>query len=452
MFEKRTSGIVTSGVEQTLSAWGRTSISTSRLFAAESPADVAGTVRAPHARGVIARGYARSYGDQCLNAYGDVIDTTGLRQIQKFDTASGLMQCGAGVSFADLMAPTLEAGWMPPVCPGTAFVSIGGAIANDVHGKNHHHGGTFTDHVTWFDIVLPSGVVQRVTRDSDAELFAATVGGIGLTGVIVAAEFQLQRMPVNALTMTETRIANLDCFLEQLPDASQQHEYAVGWIDAMHSGAAMGRGVLEVADRAKAPVSAARAHHFRMPFDLPAWTLNRLSVGAFNELYYRRIPNAGRTRDIHVQNFLYPLDAIHEWNRLYGKSGVYQFQCGIPFESSRKALHEVMQATVDSHSASFLAVLKCMGERGKGMLSFSLPGFSLALDFPRRPATFALIGRLHEIVLHHGGRIYLAKDSCLTEDEFVRMYPAVAAFRRVLERVDPLHIMQSDMARRLGLR
>ena len=425
------------------------------MFVAENTEDATATIRAAAkstARGVIARGYGRSYGDQCLNDQGDVVDTTHLNAIHSFDAKSGVLHCGAGVSFAQLMGPTLAAGWMPAVCPGTAFVSIGGAIANDVHGKNHHHGGTFTDHVTWFDLALPDGSTARVSRTSHPELFRATVGGIGLTGVILGAQFQLQRAPVNALTMSETRIPDLQSFLHQLPEASERNEFAVGWIDAMHSGPAMGRGVLEVANRAPASVTAARAHHFRVPFDFPAWTLNRLSIGAFNEFYFRRIPSSGRTRDLHVQNFLYPLDAILEWNRMYGRQGVYQFQCAFPFDSSRRALREVMQATVNSRSASFLAVIKCMGKRGNGMLSFSMPGFSLALDFPKRPATFALIRRLHEIVLHHGGRIYLAKDSCLTADEFSRMYAASSEFTRVTNRIDPGGVMQSDMARRLGLR
>lgn len=438
--------------EQTLTAWGRSSISTSRVFAPTDAAAAASSMQVAHERGIIARGLGRSYGDQCLNDRGDVIQTTALQTVHSFDTQSGLLHCDAGVSFAQLMEPTLAAGWMPPVCPGTAFVSIGGAIANDVHGKNHHYAGTFTDHVTWFDLLLPNGSVHRVSPTSDPDLFYATVGGIGLTGVILSAQFQLQRAAVNALEMTQSRVHNLDAFLHQLPEASAQNEYAVGWIDAMHGGATMGRGVLEIARRAESSVEAARPHHFRVPFDFPAWTLNRLSVGAFNELYFRRIPSAGQSRRIHLNNFLYPLDAILDWNRMYGSHGVYQFQCALPYESSSAGLREIMQAAVRSHSASFLAVIKCMGRAGRGLLSFTLPGFSLALDFPRRPATFALIRRLHEIVLNHGGRIYLAKDSCLSADEFARMYPTVAAFTRVLDRVDPTRVMQSDMSRRLGLR
>lgn len=438
--------------EQTLTAWGRSSTSTSRVFAPRDATSIAPYMQKAHERGVIARGFGRSYGDQCLNNHGDVIQTTALQAIHHFDTQSGLLHCDAGVSFAQLMEPTLAAGWMPPVCPGTAFVSIGGAIANDVHGKNHFHAGTFTDHVTWFDLLLSDGSVQRVSPTNDPDLFYATVGGIGLTGVILSAQLQLQRAPVNALEMTQSRVQNLDAFLQHLPEASEQNEYAVGWIDAMHGGATMGRGILEIARRAELSVTSPREHHFRVPFDFPAWTLNRLSVGAFNELYFRRIPAGGRTRRIHVNNFLYPLDAVHEWNRMYGSHGVYQFQCALPYDSSKAGLREIMQAAVRSHSASFLAVIKCMGHAGRGLLSFALPGFSLALDFPRRPATFALIRRLHEIVLHHGGRVYLAKDSCLSADEFVRMYPTADAFTRVLNRVDPVRTMQSDMSRRLGLR
>lgn len=437
---------------QTVTAWGRSSSSRSLLATPDRVGDVS-TIMATHgSHSVIARGYGRSYGDQCQNEGGTVVDTTRLTAVRSFDTSTGVIECEGGVSFAQLMPLCMEAGWMPAVCPGTSFVSVGGAVANDVHGKNQHHEGTFSDHVNWLDLLLPSGEVRRVSAHNDGPLFRATIAGIGLTGIVTALQFRLKRAHSNALVITESRVPNLEAFLELLPAASEANEQAVGWIDALTSGASMGRGILEVANQADATISERRRREFSVPLDCPSWLLNRASVSAFNTLYYHRVPARGRTRPVHAAQFLYPLDAVHHWNRLYGKRGVYQFQCALPFNASQSGMRAIMQETVRSGSASFLAVIKCMGRHGPGLLSFTRPGFSLALDFPRRPATFALVHRLHDIVMHHGGAIYLAKDACLTAGQFQAMYPAVSEFKAISARVDPTNVMQSDMARRIGLR
>ncbi|MGV3709724.1 MAG: FAD-binding protein [Gemmatimonas sp.] len=438
-----------------LTAWGNSSHTNSELLSAATGDDVrawlATTRNELGARGVIARGHGRSYGDQCLNNEGRVIQTLALNQIRAFDRDTGVLVCDAGGSFADIMQHCLPHGWMPAVCPGTAIVTMGGALANDVHGKNQHHAGTFTDHVDWFDLALPDGTLERVTRASNPALFDATSGGIGLTGVILALQVRLRRIRSNALQLTETRVANLASFLEQLPNASVANEYAVGWIDGLKSGGVMGRGVLETAMTLDADVSAPPQRSLNWPVQTPPFVLNRFSVGAFNALYYHRIPQTGRRRTIHVNKFLYPLDAVLNWNRLYGKPGVYQFQCGMPLDSAREGLTRVMAEATRSRSASFLAVIKYMGRNGTGALSFTMPGFSLALDFPRRPDTFALMRRLHEIVKEFGGRVYLAKDACITAADFRAMYPRHAEFHTFLRRIDPDARMQSDMSRRLGL-
>lgn len=403
-------------------------------------------------RGVIARGFGRSYGDQCLNANGSVINTTGCNTIRSLDTATGMLECDAGVSFAQLMDETLREGWMPAVCPGTSIVSMGGAIANDVHGKNQHHAGTFCHHVESFELLLPHGETVRVSPREQDRLFRATAAGIGLTGVILSVRMRLEQVSSNAFELTETRIPDLRAFLEQLPGASATNQYAVGWIDAFTGGPRMGRGVLEVAHHSRSSVDVGKRRELNVPFDFPSWALNRASVGAFNSLYYHRIPSRGRTRTVHAAQFLYALDALHNWNRLYGKRGVYQFQCALPFSAAESGLTRILKESVASHSASFLAVIKCMGQRGAGMLSFTRPGFSLALDFPRRPSTFALVDRLHDIVIDHGGAVYLAKDSCLSARKFQAMYPEADEFRAFIDQLDPSRTMQSDMARRLGLR
>ncbi|MEP6764208.1 MAG: FAD-binding oxidoreductase [Gemmatimonadaceae bacterium] len=438
--------------EQTQTAWGRSSVAKSRVWTPASTGDVCDAIAAARSRGVIARGFGRSYGDACLNDQGDVVNTTSLNSIRSFDESTGVIDCDSGVSFADIMRHCLPKGWMPPVCPGTAIVSMGGAIANDVHGKNQHIAGTFGDHVEWFDLLTSDGAVTRVSRESDDELFEATLGGIGLTGIVLRTQFQLQRVPSNAFEITESRVPNLDAFLERLSDQSSASEYMVGWIDGLTSGRNMGRGILEAAKPTASGVSDARGMRLTMPLEVPQWVLNRYSVGLFNAAYFHRIPTAGRTRRIHVNAFLYPLDALLEWNRLYGTRGVYQFQCVVPFETARRACIELMEETIKSQSASFLAVIKAMTKPGAGLLSWATPGISLALDFPRRGSTLALMHRLHEITLRHGGRVYLAKDACLTAEQFAQMYPKAARFKAVLQRVDPNARLQSDMARRLGLR
>jgi decaprenylphospho-beta-D-ribofuranose 2-oxidase len=423
----------------------------SRVYEVESPAHIATALEGAGSGGLIARGFARSYGDVCLNSGGDVVDTRRLASLHHFDPESGTLVCDAGVSFRTLMQKCVPAGWLPAVCPGTAWVSMGGAVANDIHGKNHHVAGSFGDHVDWMELRLPSGEVRRITPSSDPDLFRATLGGIGLTGIIQRLQLRLTPIPSNAMQVRETRVRDLDSFLEQLQQTESQYPYAVGWVDALSGGSRMGRGILQLARPADRGVRQPGSLSLAIPFDFPSWVLNRHTVGAFNLAYFNRVPAGGRTRPVHVSSFLYPLDLLRDWNRMYGRMGVYQFQCLVPFQNGRRALIHLMEEITRSRGASFLAVLKTMGRTGRGMLSFSSPGFTLALDFARRPHTRQLIERLQEITLSHGGRIYLAKDACLTAEQVRVMYPGVDAFRAVIRSVDPEGRMQSDMSRRLRL-
>ena len=434
-----------------LTAWGRSSASMSRVWRATAPEHVAAAMSAAGPRGVIARGYARSYGDVCLNDGGEVLDLTAYSAIHSFDVETGTLCCDAGTSYREIMQHCLPMGWQPAACPGTSFVSMGGAIANDVHGKNQHGVGSFGDHLDWFDLRLADGTVRRVAPETDPELFAATVGGIGLTGVIQSLQFRLVRVPSNAMELTQRRVPDLDALLDLLQSSASQYPYVVGWLDALTSGRHMGRGILELARPATTPVRNPSPFSVSVPFEFPGFVLNRQTVRAFNAAYYRRIPASGRERSIHVDKFLYPLDAIHDWNRMYGRRGVYQFQCVVPFADGRRAIMALMDEIVRSRSTSFLAVLKSMGRHGRGLLSFPMPGFTLALDFPRRHDTRALILRLYDIVLEYGGRIYLAKDACLSADHLDAMYSDVGRFKAVLHRVDPDGRLQSDMSRRLNL-
>ncbi|MDH3476621.1 MAG: FAD-binding protein, partial [Rhodospirillales bacterium] len=339
-----------------------------------------------------------------------------------------------------------------PVNPGTGFATIGGAVANDVHGKNHDRVGSFGDHVEWFELALPTGEVVRVSQENHPELYAATIGGLGLTGVLLAVCFQMMRVPSPSVQVTERRIRNLDDFLERLEEARKTCSYSVGWIDALARGGSFGRGILETAEIADdGPPLRPRTQH-AVPFDFPSWAMNPLSVTLFNAVYYRHVPAAGRERVVAMDRFLYPLDSLREWNRMYGKRGFYQFQCVLPDGESRDGLRQLLEEIVRLRSGSFLAVLKTLGGEGRGYLSFPLRGHTLALDFPRAGSADALLARLERITLEHGGRVYLAKDACLSRDGFAAMYPKLEAFREVLSDVDPNGRMVSDLSRRLGIR
>jgi decaprenylphospho-beta-D-ribofuranose 2-oxidase len=359
-----------------------------------------------------------------------------------------------GVTFADLLKTFLPRGFLVPVTPGTAFATLGGAVANDVHGKNHDRAGGFGDHVQWLDLLLPSGEELRVTPDERPDLFAATIGGIGLTGIILAVALRLQRVPSPAVTVAERRIGDLDGFLAAFAEHRATATYSVGWIDALARGRSLGRGILELAEPAQDAGAAAPAkvRTRRVPIDLPGFVLNPASVAVFNEVYYRRVPAAGRERLLPYEKFLYPLDAIQDWNRIYGRRGFYQFQCVLPDDAAPSGLRVLLEAISAARGASFLAVLKTLGGEGRGHLSFPLRGHTLALDFPRGAGTDELMRRLERLTLDHGGRIYLAKDACLSATGFAAMYPKLDAFRAVLREVDPQGRMTSGMARRLNIR
>ncbi|MGQ9368825.1 FAD-binding protein [Azospirillum sp. ST 5-10] len=438
----------------TLAGWGRTAPATAPAARPERLAEVASSVADARAAGatVLARGRGRSYGDQAVNGAGRVVLMERLDRITAFDPASGVATCEAGVTFADLMATFLPRGWMVPVTPGTAFATVGGAIANDVHGKNHDRIGSFGDHLAWLALLLPSGEVRRVTPDGDPALFAATVGGCGLTGLVLEAGVRLVPAASRWIRMRERRIADLDAFLAAFAEARETATYSVGWIDALARGGALGRGILEtgeVADGVAAELAPRTAR--RVPVDFPSLALNPLSVAAFNAVYRRRVPAAGRERTVPMETFFYPLDAIHEWNRIYGRRGFHQFQCVLPDAEAPTGIRRLLEAIAGARAASFLAVLKTLGGTGRGMLSFPMRGVTLALDLPHRAGVADLLTTLERLTRDHGGRIYLAKDSALSAEGLAAMYPRLEEFRAVLATVDPDRRLSSDMARRLRI-
>lgn len=440
------------GAAMRLAGWGRIAPATVSAHRPERLRAVAPIVAAAGTNGVIAHGAGRSYGDAALNEGGDALLTSRLDRLIAFDDATGTLVAEAGVTIDALLSIFLPRGWLLPVNPGTAYVTLGGALANDIHGKNHDRDGSFADHVQWFDLLTADGQLRRVTPSDD--LFAATAGGIGLTGIVLRLCFALKKIAAPAFVVREDRMGSLDDFLSAFNGRAREAGYSVGWVDTLAKGGKLGRGILETAELA--PIGRSfipdRMKGLVVPVDLPGFVLNSASVAAFNTLYFHRIPAAGRERIIALRRFLFPLDALSGWNRMYGKRGFRQFQCVLPDAEAPTGIRKLLDAISAARSSSFLAVLKTLGGHGKGHLSFPMRGVTLAVDFPNRPDAPDLLHRLERIVLDHGGRVYLAKDSALSAEGFAQMYPRLPEFRHMLREIDPRGKFQSDMARRLRIR
>ncbi len=426
-----------------ISSWGRLSAEEHDLRSIKNIQDVAATLR-ESAPG-IAFGLGRSYGDVCLNPGGTLWRTTGLDHFISLDENTGVLICEAGVVLRDIQRMILPRGWSLPVTPGTQLVTVGGAIANDVHGKNHHKFGTFGDHVRGLKIIRTDGSQLDCGPNLRPEWFAATVGGIGLTGLITQAEIQLRRVPGPWFETETVSFSNLDEFFALSLESDSGWEDSVSWIDCVAGGG--GRGLFMRGN----PVAVDVKHepHRRslpMPEVPPISMVNQMSLKAFNSTYFQVNKRRSGKQLMHSEPFLYPLDNILDWNRMYGPRGFYQYQSVVPRDNGRDVTDAMLHEIARSGQGSFLAVLKTFGERLPiGMLSFSHPGVTLALDFPNRgEETLKLLDRLDAIVRDAGGRIYLAKDARMSRDMFEASYPRLAEFHQYR---DPG--MSSAMSRRL---
>ena len=393
-------------------------------------------------------GMRRSYNDSCLNDGGRVIDMTRMDKILGFDPETGVVEVEAGVQLGELLRLFAPKGWIPAVVPGTGFPTVGGAIAHDIHGKNHHILGTFGQHVLSVTLLQPGGKRVVASPARNKTLFRATIGGIGQTGVIVSAKLQFVRTPGTSMRVKETRIENIDQFFELLDGST--YKYNVGWIDGTATGASLGRGILEEAELTDAPERKPRPG-LTVPFNLPNFALNSLTVKAFNALYWRRVPARGRTHVMPIPAHVFPLDQLYEWNRLYGSRGFHQFQCVVPVAQAG-VLKEMVARIAHSGLASPLAVIKRMGEGRGGMLSFPMEGYTLAIDFPARARAERLIGALEAMTLEAGGRLYLGKDALASGAQIKAMYPEWQAWAAEADKADPEGVLITDMVRRLGLR
>ena len=392
-------------------------------------------------------GMRRSYGDACLNSDGRAIDMTRLDRILSFDDKTGLLHAEAGCQIGQLLKIFAPRGWLPPVMPGTGFATVGGGIAMDVHGKNHHRAGSFGQHVTELTLMTPNGP-KVVTPGKSQALFKATVGGLGQTGPIVSAKFHMLKAKGDVMVVTERRVANWAEFLPLL-DASDA-TYSVGWIDATATGDALGRGILEEAETGGGLVRPPKRPK-RIPRDAPGFALSPGIVRAFNAAYWRRVPAKGRTVVKPIDDFFFPLDKLHDWNRLYGKAGFHQFQCVVPIAAA-DALREMMDKIARSGRASPLAVLKRMGEGRAGYMSFPMEGYTLALDFRNTTGVERLVMALEDMTAAAGGRVYLAKDALSRPETIRAMYPEHGAWLKAVTKADPEKAYETDLVRRLNLR
>lgn len=445
--------------EQTLSGWSNYEQQKCFVYRPEKIADVRRTIAAAPQKSIISRGLGRSYNDAALNEAGGVMLQTRLNRLLDFDSALGELECEAGATFGDIIDFALPRGWFPAVTPGTKFVTVGGAIAADVHGKNHHRDGSFASCVSRFRLLAADGRQLICSREENSEAFWATLGGMGLTGAILDARIRLKPVSTAYVTVDYRRAGHLDQALDEFSANDHQFAYSVAWIDCLARGKSLGRSVLmrgnhtplgdlprELADD---PRQASTRKKRSMPCHLPGAALNAWTVKAFNAVYYGR--NYDRQAIVDYDSFFYPLDRVLHWNRIYGRRGFAQYQAAFPASASRTAIAAMLEKLASRGAASFLAVLKTFGPGNSGLLSFPIEGHTLALDLPHRRGLRELLQELDELVLAHGGRVYLAKNPCLAREAFEKMYPAAECFRRVKRELDPGQRFGSSLGRRLGL-
>lgn len=383
-------------------------------------------------------GNARSYGDSCLNDGGTLYAMRSLDRFMAFDPVTGVLTCEAGVLFSEILDLVVPQGWFLPVTPGTRFVTVGGAIGNDVHGKNHHRAGTFGHHVMAFELLRTDGTRRLCTPGEHADWYQATIGGLGLTGVVLWATIQLKRIPGPWMSTESHKFGALDEFFALSNESDRDYEYTVSWIDCVAGVKALGRGLFSRANHApsrpdKRPTAPTR--HLTMRVTPPFSLVNRWSLRAFNKLYYHKQRRRVVQATTHYQPFFYPLDSIAHWNRMYGPNGFMQYQCVVPPAAAEGAVKELIQTISSSGQGSFLAVLKQFGNKpSPGMLSFARPGATLALDFPNRDHdTLRILDRLDSITIAAGGAVYPAKDARMSGEHFRRYFPAHEAFSAYID-------------------
>lgn len=439
-----------------LSGWGRYPVGISEVHRPER----LGELKVPlhSSESSIARGLGRSYGDASFNSSGCTVLTERLNRFLGFDPSTGALECEAGVTIGEILEHFIPRGFLPPVIPGTKFVTVGGALACDIHGKNHHKDGSFGRHVIDFSLLTADGELVRCSRDENVELFQATVGGMGLTGIVTHLRLRLIPIQDPRVVVDYDRAEDLDRALELFHESDERYKYSVAWVDCVGgSKRRPGRSVLMRGNPATGSDAAALRPEKRravsVPGTVPSFLLNRGSIRGFNALYYQKHPRQARNVLCGYESFFFPLDGIRNWNRLYGKNGFLQYQVVLPYDGGRDGLAKMLELLRKSGPGGFLAVLKRFGPGDPELpLSFPMPGYTLAVDIPRRgSAVLDLLRQLDRIVIDRGGRIYLAKDARTSPEAVRAMYPNLERWLEIKSRFDPANRLASDLARRLKL-
>ncbi len=429
--------------------WGRYPVIKAEIDTPKVISEVGESLRVAPGSSILARGLGRSYGDSSLNDR--VIDAQYLKYLISFDQASGLLTCQAGVSLAEILRVFVPKGWFLPVTPGTRFVTLGGAVASDVHGKNHHVSGCFCEHVESLEIQVSPDLIVTCSRTSHPELFIATCGGMGLTGVILTVTLRLKPITSDFMEQKTFKAQNLGRALE-LFEANRESTYSVAWIDCVATGSALGRSLVMTGEHAAGHRLSSKSNKsLSVPVDMPSQLLNSFSVSLFNSIYYNRIMGSMVRQQVHYESFFYPLDGVLHWNRLYGKNGFTQYQFVIPKSAGLQGMRMILGEIAKSGKGSFLAVLKVFGKENRNLLSFPMEGYTLALDFKIENDLFPLLDRLDAMVLELGGRLYLTKDARMKEKTFSEGYARIAQFQSVREKYGVKGLFASHQSRRLGL-
>lgn len=444
-----------------LSGWGSAQGTAADVVRPPSDAAISTAIGTAGSRGVLARGLGRAYGDAAQNAGGLVLDMPSLPPHISLDPATGLVTAGAGVSLDQLMRTLVPLGWFVPVTPGTRFVTVGGAIAADIHGKNHHADGTWGAHVSRLGLAMADGSHRDVAPGNDTGTFWATVGGMGLTGVVTDATFQAMPVESSRILVHTERANDLDGIMALMERTDASYRYSVAWVDLVATGRHLGRSVMTAGDHAPRsalsgtvavdPLAFAPSERLTAPSIIPTGLLNRATIAAFNEAWFRKAPKHRVGQVQSLASFFHPLDGLGHWNRLYGPRGFLQYQFVVPF-GAESTLRRIVERLAGSGAASFLAVLKRFGAANPGPMSFPMPGWTLTLDIPAgRSGLNELLDVTDRDVVEAGGRVYLAKDSRLDPSLLAAMYPRLDEWRAVQAELDPTDRFQSDLDRRLGL-
>tara|TARA_B100001250_G_scaffold94263_2_gene78637 strand:+ start:8278 stop:9606 length:1329 start_codon:yes stop_codon:yes gene_type:complete len=437
---------------KTISGWGLSPRVDAEIFPAYFPSDLT-QPKIPHP--FIPQGSCRSYGDACLAK--QVVSTLPLHNFLEFDPNRGLIKCEAGITLSNILSFIIPRGYFLPVTPGTKNPTIGGCLAADVHGKNHHKEGSIANFTEEFKLVLADGTKIRCSRDEEAELFWATLGGMGLTGTIYSATLRLKSISTSFVQTRTLKVKNLENLCNYFTDDRYQYTYSVAWIDTLSSQ--VGRSLLMLGEHAdhtqvkrpsNMPIHSNKS--WDIPFFFPNCALNSSSMRIFNTLYYNKQIRNETNKLIHYDPYFYPLDSIGSWNRIYGREGFLQYQFVVPFDGGRDLIRLILKKISERGVLSFLSILKTLGDESGGLLSFPKPGYTLALDIPlKNKSVIEFLSTLTKEIIGSGGRIYLAKDAIISKDDFIAMYPSHNEFRRIKKACDPHMSLRSLQSDRLGI-